>query len=228
MSEFEPFDPPRAVIVPQDFLKLLEEAEKDPDYYINNEEASSRLIRSIIAFRERNNLNQSELSMSLNIGNFGGNTVGKIERAQLSDPVYFKAALRALRDYAQATNGYVAWVDVSTDQIQHHIEKVRSSLLILVDQLANLNDDPSQPVFPSEVAKQQLIVLLKAVLQELEAPKIDKGRLSQVFSWTGKLAGRVAKKKAESTLGSALDSAMQEGTDLLDKIKDLPGSDNLF
>lgn len=224
---FRPWDSAQKMVLPDRFIDSLAEAIGDIDFFLSNEASRWTLVRGVLRFRKLNNLSQRELAQSLNLGFNDLKLVRDFESDRLAHRKELLLYLTRLREFAQDMSGFVSWVDVSHDRASFHIDRLRDSLIKAIEAIRQLNDDPAKPVFSSAAAKQQLLAILKAAVAELEGPKVDRGRLMQVVKALGGFCSKVASAGASKVLGDALADSAQKGSELLGRIRDLPGIDLL-
>ena len=122
---------------------------------------------------------------------------------------------------------YTRWVSTNTDNIQEQIGNVASALKKLVATVVKDNQLTSQPEIMSEPERKQLISLLKAMIEELEAPFIDRGRIKSLGIWITKIAKKAFEKKASEAVDSALNIAGSELLNLSEKLTTTENTENL-
>lgn len=226
MGQIEPFKSKQKFILPEGYVDSLVSAINDIESVLDDEEAHITLIREVVSFRRRNHFTQSELGLALNIGWGTGRSLEKFERMQLKSKADTLLILKALREFAESTTTFVSWVNINSEDLSFHVDQVRDSLVEVLSALSNLNENPNNKIFATELVKTQLIAILKAAIAELEAPKVDRGRMAQVVGGLAKLSSTAAKKGASKIAERALNEAVNKGVKLLDKLSELPGSDS--
>jgi len=122
---------------------------------------------------------------------------------------------------------YTVWVSTDDPDIQEQIGNVARSLKMLVAAVVKDNQLPLQPEVMTEPERLQLITLLKAMIQELEGPFIDRGRSKGLGGWLKNLGKKAIEKKASEAIGSAIDTAQDEILNLNDKLASADGVENL-
>jgi hypothetical protein len=71
------------------------------------------------------------------------------------------------------------------------------------------------------------MAMLETTLSALKAPFVERQQTTGVFGYLKKLGKRVLDKKVENALSSAIDQAVDSGSDLLDKLGDAPSISDL-
>ena len=119
------------------------------------------------------------------------------------------------------------WRNTNTVEIQAAISEVANRLIFLKNVVVSSNSlkAPDAPIDSLQLA--QLISMLEATLSALKAPFVEKKQTAGVFGYLKKLGKRVVEKRVENALSSAIDQAVNAGSDLLDKLGDAPGTSDL-
>ena len=166
---------------------------------------------------------------------------GSLKRILTGEPISENMLFR-LRNYFEYALGHPGisvmhdepdayfgdWRSTNTSEVQSAITHVAGRLLYLkkvVEASNSILGDPDGPVDPIQIA--QLIALLEATLAALKAPLIEKEQTAGVFGYIKKIGKRVFARKAEDALSAAIDGAVEAGSELLEKLNEVPSVSDL-
>lgn len=119
------------------------------------------------------------------------------------------------------------WRRTNSAEVQDAISEVAQRLIYLkrVIETSNSLNEPDAPIDSIQVA--QLIALLEATLAALKAPLVEKEQTTGVINYIKELGKRVFTRKAEEVVSAAIDSAVEAGGDLVERLGDAPGVSDL-
>jgi nucleoside diphosphate kinase len=119
------------------------------------------------------------------------------------------------------------WRNTNSIDIQAAISEVANRLVFLKNIVVRSNSlkAPDSPIDSIQLA--QLMAMLETTLSALKAPFVERQQTTGVFGYLKKLGKRVLDKKVENALSSAIDQAVDSGSDLLDKLGDAPSISDL-
>lgn len=101
------------------------------------------------------------------------------------------------------------WVKIDPSFYGTAITQTTQAIAKLVEELKKSNASDSPEGFLKPVQRQQLIVVLKAALVELEAPYVDRTRFRTLSRWVGKIGKRAVNEKSTEAMKDAFDDASQ-------------------
>lgn len=99
------------------------------------------------------------------------------------------------------------WVNIDKKRLGPLINRVSDALAHLVENLRASNNAAEKDGFLSPLQKAQLIAILKAAIEELEAPAISKSRLLGLRGWLFKISKRAVEKSATDGMQESLSDA---------------------
>ena len=118
-----------------------------------------------------------------------------------------------------------SWILVRDKAIDHAIRSAISSLSFLMEIVRQNNSLASADGILSPIQREQIIAVLRAAIAELEAPYIDKGRMSKLRDWLLAIGKRSAERKLSGEITEGFDRAQNQLGELLEKTRDFgPGS----
>lgn len=119
------------------------------------------------------------------------------------------------------------WRSASTKRIQAEISAVSEKLIFLKRVIRESNSLGLKNAPIEEVQVAQLIALLETTLAALKAPLIETSRAWGFFGWLRNVMKKAAERGIEKRISQAADDAIKAGEDLIRKLLDRPGGDDL-
>ncbi|MEM7329454.1 MAG: hypothetical protein AAF437_11985 [Pseudomonadota bacterium] len=98
------------------------------------------------------------------------------------------------------------------------INRVSDALGHLVENLRASNNAADKDGFLSPLQKAQLIAILKAAIEELEAPKISKSRWLGIRGWLFKISKKAVEKSATEAMQGSLSEAASSVGELANSV----------
>lgn len=209
--------------------KILENAE-----YYQSRESGKRFYKADLFPKLLGQyLVHSGVGIHANAKNFGMSrrTLDEIlNSAPLSDNMLGRIRSAVAREVSAADKQTVFagdWRKATTAEVEAAIADVSKRLVFLKKTVesSNLLNSPDSPIDPIQV--KQLIALLAATVEALQAPFIDAKQTSGFFKWLSTLSKSAAEKGVEKALTDGMSGAATAGLQLIKRLLKMDGSGDL-
>ncbi len=148
----------------------------------------------------------------------------------LSDNMLGRIRSAVAREVSQAEESAVFvgdWRNATTAEVGGVIAEVATQLVFLKKMVESSNflNSPDSPIDPIQV--KQLIALLAATIEALQAPFIDTKQTGGFFKWLSTLSKSATQKGVEKAITDAMSGAATAGFQLIKRLLKMGGTGDL-
>lgn len=119
------------------------------------------------------------------------------------------------------------WRSANTNKIQAEISIVSEKLIFLKRAIQESNSLGLKNAPIDDVQIAQVIALLETTLAAIRAPLVETSRVQGFFGWLRGVMKKAVGRGIEKRVSQAADDAIKAGEDLIRKLLDRPGGDDL-